>query len=191
MRRTAVLALALSAVLLVTVPASASPAGASGTAPGAVYADTGLRNGGRSGGGWEPAPSAPWNMPAGARCDFAVHGEAVVDEVVQRVLQTHPDGSPKLVAYQGALVVRVTNIATGAYHDADAGGAALVEYRLDGSQFWHVLGPVLVGFAPHKGNMPRGLYIVDGAYVIDIGADGYKRVEIAQATTTDLCALVD
>src|SRR5690606_8762651 len=110
MRRAALAPLALTAVLLGATPASA------GTGPG-----------------WEPAPSAPWDVAAGARCDFPVHGEPVVDEVVQRVLSTYPDGSPRRIAYKGDLVVRVTNTETGAHHDADASGPAPVELRRDGS----------------------------------------------------------
>ncbi|MFM9368565.1 hypothetical protein [Streptomyces sp. Da 82-17] len=141
--------------------------------------------------GWEPAPSAPWDTAAGERCDFPVHGEPVVDEVVRQVLETHPDGTPKRVAYKGALVVRLTNTATGASYDADAGGRALVEYRADGSQFWDVRGPVLVGVAENGGNLPRGLHLVDGVYTLHIGPDGYKTVTMQQGGRDDLCARVD
>ncbi|GAA1422757.1 hypothetical protein GCM10009601_24720 [Streptomyces thermospinosisporus] len=168
MRRTALAPLALTALLLGATPAAA------GTAPGTP--------------GWEPAPTAPWDVAAGVRCDFPVHGEPVVDEVVQRVLSTHADGSPKRVAYKGDLVIRVTNTETGAHYDADASGTALVEYRSDGSQFWTVHGPVLVGVG--EGTLPRGLYIVDGVYTLDISASGYKDVRLLHATTDDLCARI-
>ncbi|MBC9727737.1 hypothetical protein [Streptomyces sp. TRM68367] len=170
MRRTVLAPLALAAVLVAAHPASA---------------ETGART------GWEPAPSAPWDADAGLRCDFPVHGEPVVDEVVRRVLDTRPDGSPKRVAYKGDLVVRVTNTGTGASYDADASGSALVEYRTDGSQFWTVHGPVLVGVGPGLGSLPRGLYIVDGLYTMNIASDGYKTVNLLHGTTDDLCARID
>lgn len=138
-----------------------------------------------SGSGWEPAPSAPWDVAAGLRCDFAIHGEPVVDEVVQRVLDRHPDGSPKRVAYKGNLVIRVTNTDTGALYDADASGSAIVDYRLNGSQFWSVRGPVLVGVG--EGNLDRGMYIVDGVYTLDISSTGVKTVTMAHGSTTDIC----
>ncbi|UYQ61155.1 hypothetical protein [Streptomyces peucetius] len=141
--------------------------------------------------GWEPAPSAPWDVAAGLRCDFAIHGEQIVDEVVKRVLSTHPDGSPNLVAYKGDLVVRVTNKDTGAAYDADASGTAVVDYRSDGSQFWSVLGPVLVGVGEDAGNLERGLYIIDGVYTLDISSSGYKTVTMAHGTTTDICDQID
>ncbi|WP_306673376.1 hypothetical protein [Streptomyces sp. UH6] len=119
-----------------------------------------------------------------------MRGEPVVDEVVRRVLETRPDGSVKRAAYTGDLVVRITHEETGKSYDADAGGSALVEYRADGSQLWAVLGPVLVGFAENGGTLGRGLYIVDGAYTMDISSTGQKTVTTAHATVDDLCARV-
>jgi hypothetical protein len=171
MRRTLV---ALSA-LTVTLLAPAAPASAATTPSG----------------GWEPAPSAPWDVPAGARCDFPVHGEPVVDEVERRVLETYADGTVKRAAYAGDLVVRVTNTDTGKSYDADAGGSAVVEYRPDRSQHWAVLGPVLVGVAENGGTLARGLYIVDGAYTLDISSTGYRTVSLAHGSTDDLCARID
>ncbi|GHE68678.1 hypothetical protein GCM10014715_23020 [Streptomyces spiralis] len=182
MRRTVLAPLALAAVLLGVQPATAAPASAG---PGnGTHAEVG------TGTGWDPAPSAPFDFGAGLRCDFPVHGEPVVDRVVQHVLDTYPDGSVKRVLYKGDLVIRVTNTGTGAFYDADASGSALVEYRTDGSQFWAAHGPVLVGVGEGKGNLPRGLYVVDGVYTMSIGADGYKAVNLVRGTTDDLCARI-
>ncbi|WP_155056627.1 hypothetical protein [Streptomyces blattellae] len=175
MRRTVLAPLALAAVLLGVQPASAGAGTGSGTGTG-------------TGTGWEPAPSAPWDVDAGLRCGFPVHGEPVIDEVMQRVLKTYPDGATKRVAYKGDLVVRVTNTETGAFYDADASGSAVVEHRPDGSQFWTVHGPVLVGIG--EGNLPRGLYIIDGVYTLDISSTGYRTVNLAHGTTDDLCSRV-
>jgi hypothetical protein len=172
MRRTALATLTLAAVLVGTQPASAETV----TAPAK---------------GWEPAPAAPWDVGAGVRCDFPVHGEPVVDEVVRRVLSTYPDGSVRRVAYKGDLVVRVTNTETGASHDADASGSAVVEHRPDGSQLWAVHGPVLVGVGQDQGSLPRGLYLVDGVYTMEISPTGYKSVRLLHGTTDDLCSRID
>ncbi|MDH6228869.1 hypothetical protein M2169_005839 [Streptomyces sp. MJP52] len=142
-------------------------------------------------GSWEPAPSTPWDVPAGARCDFPVHGEPMVDEVERRVLETYADGTVRRAAYAGDLVVRVTNTDTGKSYDADASGSAVVEYRPDRSQYWAVLGPVLVGVAENGGTLQRGLYIVDGVYTLDIAPTGYKTVSLAHGSTDDLCARID
>ncbi|MFK4688796.1 hypothetical protein [Streptomyces pristinaespiralis] len=185
MRRTAV---ALAAVAATTLM-GAAPASAAGQAARSAGAEAGLGSGLDT--GWEPSPSAPWDVAAGLRCDFPVHGEPVVDEVVRRVLETHPDGRPKLVAYKGDLIVRVTNKETGNFYDADVSGTAVVDHRTDGSQFWSVLGPVLVGVGEGAGNLGRGLYVVDGVYTIDISSSGYKEVTMAHGSTTDICEQID
>ncbi|MFK4594684.1 hypothetical protein [Streptomyces pristinaespiralis] len=185
MRRTAV---ALAAVAATTLM-GAAPASAAGQAARSAGAEAGLGSGLDT--GWEPSPSAPWDVAAGLRCDFPVHGEPVVDEVVRRVLETHPDGRPKLVAYKGDLIVRVTNKETGDSYDADVSGTAVVDHRTDGSQFWSVLGPVLVGVGEGAGNLGRGLYVVDGVYTIDISSSGYKEVTMAHGSTTDICEQID
>ncbi|MET8728138.1 hypothetical protein ABZV81_13320 [Streptomyces parvus] len=160
-----VLALALG-----TAPATAAP---SATAQGS---------------GWEPAPSAPWDVPAGERCAFPVHGEPVVDEVVRRELPPPGEGVTR-TAYKGDLVIRVTNKETGAHYDADVSGTALVDVYASGAQFWRVLGPVLVGVG--EGSLARGLYVVDGAYTIDISPTGTKTVAGPAVRTDSLCARID
>jgi hypothetical protein len=106
------------------------------------------------------------------------------------VLATHPDGAPARVAYRGDLVVRVTHTGTGAFYDADASGTAVVDHRPDGTQRWYVLGPVLVGMGD-AGSLPRGLYLIDGVYTMDIDAAGHNTVTMAHGTVDDLCARVD
>lgn len=172
MRQLLMIAAAVTAALLTgTTPASASPVRGS--------AD-----------GWVPAPSSPWTMPAGARCDFAVAGEPIVNEVRKRVLATHPDGSPKSELWVGDLVIRITNTETGTHHDADASGQAVINYAVDGAQTWYVHGPALVGFATNGGTLPRGLYIIDGLYRLEISSTGYRSLTMAYGTTDDLCARV-
>jgi hypothetical protein len=183
MRRTWAALPVLAAVLVGATPASAVSA-TTPTSPPASPA-------GSTGAGWEPAPQAPFDAAAGARCDFPVHGEPVVDEVVQRVLDTYPDSTPKRVEYKGDLIVRVTNTDTGASYDADAGGRAVVDYRTDGSELWSVVGPVLLGFAENGGTLARGLYIVDGVYTMDISATRYKTLTMLHGRTDPLCARID
>ncbi|MFD4017081.1 hypothetical protein [Streptomyces sindenensis] len=92
-------------------------------------------------------------------------------------------------AYQGDLVIRVTNKETGAHYDADVSGTALVDVYASGAQFWRVLGPVLVGVG--EGNLARGLYVVDGAYTIAISPTGTKTVAGPAARTDSICARID
>ncbi|MFH8474092.1 hypothetical protein [Streptomyces sp. NPDC018000] len=172
MRRTTfsslTVAVTLAAALLTAAPASAETA-----APGRTD--------------WVPAPTPPTDQPAGARCDFPIHTEPIVDQVVRQVLATHPDGKPKEVAYKGDLVVRVTNTDTGAFHDVDAGGSTIIEIGTDGSQLWHTIGPVLVGVGENNGNLPRGEYRIDGVYTLAISPTGYRTLRMAHGSTDDIC----
>lgn len=136
------------------------------------------------GSGWEPAPSAPWDVAAGERCAFPIHGEPIVDEVVRRELPPPAEGVTRS-AYKGDLVVRVTNKETGARYDADVSGSALVDVYATGAQFWRVVGPVLVGVG--DGNLARGMYVVDGVYTIGISATGAKTVTGPVVATDSIC----
>ncbi|MFE7531884.1 hypothetical protein ACFU7Y_40240 [Kitasatospora sp. NPDC057542] len=178
----------LSAVIAVTLTGlAAAPAGAASGPPGS--SDSSGAVAGR--GGWEPWPSPTFDLPAGSRCDFPVHMEAVVDQVQRRVLEYAPDGTTvRRAAYRGALVLRITDTTTGASYDADAGGRSVVDYRADTSQTWHAHGPVLLGIGADAGNLPRDLYIVDGDYTIDIGATGYRTLTIKHGSAEPLCAKI-
>ncbi|QWF82086.1 hypothetical protein [Amycolatopsis sp. CA-230715] len=165
-------------LLLVIALAAASQLGLTATASAAP-----------PGGGWEPAPSAPVDYPAGVRCAFASHAEPVVDKVYGKVLKTHPDGSVALEAYAGPLVERFANVENGKSTLADASGFAVVEYHTDGVQVWHVAGPVMVGFQPGHANHAPGVFILDGLYTLKI-APTYRTVESGHWVERDLCAAV-
>ncbi|MCF2529185.1 hypothetical protein [Yinghuangia soli] len=171
MRRILLASAVAAAVLCTALPANAAPA------KEIVPAD-----------GWEPAPPVPdYFWDAGTRCDFPVRSTAVLDEVVQKVIRRHPDGKPSLVAYRGPLLVRITNTVAAKSHVVDAGGSALVEYRPDGSQMWHIVGPVLTTFRENGGTLPRGLYRLDGVYTLDIDATGYKILDMPLGSADPLC----
>jgi hypothetical protein len=135
--------------------------------------------------GWTPAPTPPFDRAAGVVCDFPIHGEALVDHVVTRVLTSYPDGSIKRDAFQGPLIIRVTDTVNGHYYDADASGSAVVDHATDGAQTWYVAGPVLAGFRAGAGNLPRGLYVIDGLYRLVIAADGHLTLTLGR--TDNVC----
>jgi hypothetical protein len=172
MRRISLAAAAsAAAVLLIATPASAAPR--------------------TDDGGWIPAPSGPFDQAAGVTCDFPLHGEPIVDEVKMRVLATYPDGSSKREIYDGALIMRVTNTSTGASVDADASGTAVIDYKPGGSfaqsSTWQVAGPVLVGFREGGGNLPRGMYILDGIFTLKFSDTGFKTVKFQVGGADNLC----
>lgn len=143
---------------------------------------------GTGGSGWEPFPSPPLDLAAGAYCDFAVHGDPVVDEVRVKTIETFPDGSPRRQLATGALVYRLTNTATGATATADASGSAVFVFRADGSRTWHVAGPVLAAFREGASNIPRGLWTIDGIYDIDFSPANFKTVTLYHGRLHDVCA---
>ncbi|MEV1332964.1 hypothetical protein AB0J20_25720 [Micromonospora costi] len=156
------------------------------TGASAAADDRGSRHG-----GWVPAPQEPFEQPAGARCDFAVRVEPVVDEVRKLVLAVYPDGSPRRELYTGALISVVTNLETGASTEVDASGTSFVEYGTDGSMTWHVTGPVLFGFRENGGSLPRGLWVIDGVYVVEFAPTLEKTLTMVHGTTHDVCTDLD
>lgn len=142
-------------------------------------------------GGWVPAPSAPFDVAAGARCDFPVHAEPVVDEVKTKVLARYPDGSTRREAYVGDLVYAYTNTDTGETLEADLSGSALVEIEPGGTlttnSTWYLVGPAGFGFREGGGNRPRGLWVFDGVYRVAFDATGVKTVTMYHGTERDLC----
>ena len=163
------------------VPAQADQATAAG--PGSARSATaaGL-------GGWVPAPTAPFDRAAGVLCDFAIHGEPVVDEVRVKTIATYPDGSPKEQLATGALTIRVTNTETGASTVADASGSALFVFGTDGSSTWYVVGPIVAGFRDNGGNLPRGFYKIDGVYTLAFSPTNVRTLTMIHGTVHDVCA---
>ncbi len=140
--------------------------------------------------GWTPAPTPPFDQAAGVTCDFPIHGQAIVDHVVTKVLTKYPDGSIKRDAFQGALIVRLTDTLTGSYYDADASGSAVVDHDPSGAQTWYVVGPVLAGFRQGKGNLPRGMYILDGLYRLQISSAGFATFTAAGGHADNICGRI-
>jgi hypothetical protein len=142
-------------------------------------------------GGWVPAPQGSFDLAAGARCDFAVHSEPIVDEVRKLTLDAYPDGSAKRELYAGDLILEVTNTDTGASTDVDASGTAMIDFGSDGSMTWYVVGPVLIGFRENSGTLPRGLWVIDGVFTLHFAADGYKTLTMVHGTTHNVCTDLD
>ncbi|WP_144122442.1 hypothetical protein [Catellatospora sichuanensis] len=142
-------------------------------------------------GGWVPAPAVGFEQPAGARCDFAIRAEPVLDEVRKLVLDTYADGKPKRELYAGDLLVKYSNLATGASTQIDAGGTALVDYGTDGSMTWYVVGPAIFGFRVDGGNLARGMWVIDGVYSIAFTPTYYKTVTMVHGTSHNICDDLD
>jgi hypothetical protein len=119
--------------------------------------------------GWTRAPQGPFKAPAGVLCPFALGSESLKDEVVFKTPATYPDGSPHLQFFQGALVVRFTNLDTGAFVDRDLSSVAPVELGADGSQTLDIAGPAAFAFFTSD-KIPRGMDVVHGLYSVYLTA---------------------
>jgi hypothetical protein len=170
MRRSVLAGALLGAVLLLVAPATAASA-----APATA------------GGGWVRVPSPPFDADAGVLCDFPIHADPIVDQVVEKVLTTYPDGTTKSAAFKGGLVYRVTDTVTGAHDDADASGDAIINFGTDGSQTWYAVGPVIARIRAGASNLPRGLYTINGVYRIDISPTRFIKVTLFAGTEVNIC----
>ncbi|RZS44826.1 hypothetical protein EV193_101706 [Herbihabitans rhizosphaerae] len=164
--------LLLAAVVLLSIVLAGAPAQAEGD-PGP----------------WKPAPQPVLDYPANTVCAFPVRAEPIVDEVVFRVLESYPDGKPKLEEYKGKLIDTVTRADTGAVTTVDISGHAFIHYPPSGGQQWAVSGPVLVGIRPGQGTN-IGLWVFDGpAWGIDISPTGHKTI-IGRPASLNTCDLL-
>lgn len=168
----------VAAVFTVAVPANAVPANA-------VLANAVPANAGSP---WVPAPSSPFDYAAGVTCDFAVHGDPIVDQVVVKTISTYPDGTPEVQLAKGALIFRVTNLANGKTTDADASGSAVFDFYPDGSSVWHVVGPVIAPLRAGTSNLPRGIWTLHGVYDIAFSPANFKTVTLRHGWVHDVCA---
>lgn len=188
MRRALIAGALAAAMLLIGSPAYAGTGSAAGTGDTTAGDTTASTPPAQQ--GWFPVPEGAFDEPAGARCDFAIHVQPLVSEVIGHVLLTYPDGTPKAVLYQGPLIVRVTNTSTGAYYDANAGGKAIIYFGTDGSMTWYVQGPTLIGFGPGAGNLPRGMYLIDGVYTVNFSATGYRTLTMVEGSAVNVCSYI-
>jgi hypothetical protein len=137
--------------------------------------------------GWEPTPSAPFDVPA-VFCTFPVHLGIAEDGVKGQVLATYPDGSVKQEEFNGPLILPLTNLDTGKTISVNASGSAIVDFGQDGSQVWHTAGPVLFGFrAGSNTNHQAGLFLLAGEFTVEITVTG-RNVTEAHGSESDLCA---
>jgi hypothetical protein len=172
-----------AAVLATGVLAAAVAAPATADRPAALD---------RSGWGdlvWEPYRTQPFTSPAGQLCEFTLQADPIADEEMVATVARFPDGSPKVEAYTGKLVVRYTNVETGATTDKDLSGNAVVRYFENGAYTMYMHGPVGVGFR-ETDQYPKGMYVFDGFHVVHTGADAADRdreVVVDAGTEHDIC----
>jgi hypothetical protein len=138
-------------------------------------------------GGWNGEAIGPFDGPAGLVCDFAVHWDVVENQVAVKTVQTYPDGSPKQQIADGALLLNVSNADTGKSEIADASGRATFDIGTDGSQVWHVVGPIIARLPAGRSNLPRGLYTIDGIYTVTFTPGQPINITLTNGSMHNLC----
>jgi hypothetical protein len=126
----------------------------------------------------------PISFAAGAACPFpVVLTPTVSDEVLK--LWTDADGNPVRALITGNLVVRTTNLDTGASITQDASGPVDVRYNPDGSQDVTFTGRNIMLL-----RNPAGLVLLSGHAIGHVDPDGTFRVLEQSGNVVDICAAV-
>ena len=128
------------------------------------------------GSGWTPYEQPDIDYAAGARCDFAVHGDVVRDKEEFKDVAHWPDGTVRSQLWRGALVIRWTNLDTGESVLRDQSARALAEYRADGSieQMTSLRGAFGAGL-PEGSHPGKGAYVVSGRWSSVVFAEDGTR----------------
>ncbi|GAA1937326.1 hypothetical protein [Kitasatospora viridis] len=179
-RRTALgAALAATAALLLLAPAAQAAGAAGGGGNG---------SGGSGDGGWHSYHGQDTDDPAGTVCPFHLHIASLVDQEETKTVSRYPDGSPEKVLWRGPLILRYTNVDTGAHVDRDQSGRGTQYLLPDGGTLWvlpkssHMSARIRPGNPYHA----AGDYLFSGGVVLLVHAD--KQVQVlAQHQVENLC----
>ncbi|MBO0869630.1 MAG: hypothetical protein J2P15_13795 [Micromonosporaceae bacterium] len=136
---------------------------------------------------WQPFRSAPFTQAAGDVCAFAVHGDIVTDHELVRTLQTYPDGTPREQEFVGPLVIRYTNLSTGASVERNLTGTGWWFFDQDGTTHGNGVGHFGIGIHAGNTNPPPGEYVLTGAFDFVLGADGTRTFSVQGGTVENLC----
>ncbi|MEV4536509.1 hypothetical protein AB0J82_22245 [Asanoa sp. NPDC049518] len=158
-----------AALVLATVPATTASADV------ALGADS----------GWVPFRTPSFTVPAGDACSFELHGEVVYDHELTRVVETFPDGSPKVQDWAGPLGVLFSNVETGESARRDASGTLRATHDADGSTTFVFHGN---GIAPiFAGSPTPGIYLVSGHHVLVANPDGTREFTKNRGPVENMC----
>jgi hypothetical protein len=136
-------------------------------------------------GRWVPFRTAPFTTSG--VCPFTVHGDVVQDEEEVRTDATFADGSPRIQAFRGPLVIRFTNIANGKSAARDVSGDGRLHKFADGGSVWHFDGGFSVRVFIGNRAYPAGWYILHGKGVLTIAPDNTRDFPHLHADVEDLC----
>jgi hypothetical protein len=129
------------------------------------------------------SPWPPFDLPAGTRCPFELSGDIVTDK--ERI-RTVDAGRQEV---KGQLVVRYTNVATGASITRDLTGDALIDVRPDGSiaRIALVHGHLAVGLGAGDPGGPAFLVLQGRDFAVDFAPDGTRTVTFGTGEVENVC----
>ena len=141
---------------------------------------------------WTPYHQGDVLVPATrSTCAFDVQETVIEDREFYRTTATYPDGSPKEQLFRGELVMRYTNLSTGASVVHDLGGTGVFAYNPDGSPASLTSSHGPFGATLPAGSTPyTGLYVVSGKGTsVTFNADGTRTLTLGpNGSSIDVCA---
>ena len=132
---------------------------------------------------WQPFRAAPFELPAGSRCPFALTGEIVRDRERIRTVE------PGRQEVKGLLVVRYTNVATGESIVRNLNGDALIDLRPDGTiaRITLVHGHLAVGLGAGDPGGPAFLVLHGRDSVVDFAPGGTRTITFGPGEVENVC----
>jgi hypothetical protein len=142
--------------------------------------------------------SSPWirfhqpdfSVSAGSGCPFQVDAHVLNDKEYFQNVEFFDDGTPKAQRFKGLLVIRFTNVDTGASVTKNVNGRALEEFRPDGSfAKITILTGHFTGSFKTGDNVAPGVYYVSGTGSSEtVNPDGTKSLELGKnGSAENLC----
>ncbi|AKU18307.1 hypothetical protein [Luteipulveratus mongoliensis] len=141
---------------------------------------------------WAPYVESALTLPAARYCGtFDLKSEPVIQDIRVKVLQRWDNGKPRQEKYVGPLIVRVTNLSTGASSHQNLSGHATVLYRADGTmESYEMNGPVGMGFPAGSDGLSQGFYRLTGHHLVTFDADGTRHLALDHGAELNLCNVV-
>ncbi len=133
--------------------------------------------------------SVPYEYPAGEVCDFPARAEFPVSDLTLRTW-VDGNGTPVFAIESGALVLRATNLRTGATVDRDVSGTAVIAYSPHADAYVMSGNDWATGF--HTGDEPAHRWIVAHDHmsvrVTTTAGRTTKQLLALRGAYEDLCA---
>ena len=149
------------------------------------------------------ADGAPWVryeqadllIPAArSTCAFDVQQTVLEDREYYRDVEHYPDGTVRTQQWRGPLVMRYTNVSSGASVVRDLSARATVHYRPDGSMASMVSEHGAFGATMPAGSTPAtGLFVLDGrGTTLTLHPDGTRSFTLGpKGTAENVCEAID